>query len=331
MGPDGPRRRGPRRSAGRLRWVDAAPELVLDVTCRSGGRAVQHRIRWVDGEVRLDQHPDVDAELALVAFGGEELPCVAMHRLWTDALGDGGFVGEWAEGDFDTARRWWLAMALERMRTEGFHEFLRELPLPRARRMGQFLTAFPDEWIDRAACHVADAPPANDRIVALLRAGAARRLRHAFAVAVGGQQVPLGAAALVPLSVSVGPAGRVGSPGSEAPDCSVEGCLDGRSSWARLAVSDRWLPDVWATNRSVVDGHLVLAVHYPEGLADNASAATASIVIWQQQPGAAGLAGVLSVGVLVDSALRLGEALASDDRGVAPEIPGLGFVAEGEV
>lgn len=309
-----------------MRWTDAAPELVLEVTCRSGTETARHRIRWVGGDVYLDQHPDVEAELALVAFGGEELPCVAMHRLWSDAIRDGGFVGEWAEGDFDSARRWWLAMALERMRTEGFHEFLRDLPLPRARRMGQFLTSFPDEWIDRAACQVADAPPANDRIVALLRAGAARRLRHAFAVAVGGQQVPLGAAALVPLSVEVGTvqvgAGRVGAVG-----CSVEGRLDGRNSWARLTVGDRWLPDVWATQRSVVDGHLVLAIRYPDGNdPQEDGAATASIVVWDKQAGTAG-----SVGVLVDSTLGLGEPLTAENRRVAPEVPGVGLVAEREV
>ncbi|MDA3040377.1 MAG: hypothetical protein O3C27_12790 [Actinomycetota bacterium] len=286
-----------------MRWTDAARELVLDVACSSDGRAAPHRIRWVEGEVRLDQHPDVDAELALVAFGGEELPCVALHRLWNDAIRDGGFVGEWAEGDFDAARRWWLTMALERMRTEGFHEFLRDLPLPRARRMGQFLTAFPDEWIDRAACHVADAPPGNDRVLTLLRAGAARRLRHAFALAVGGQQVPLGAAALVPLAVSVSRAG------AGEPECSVEGRLAGRNSWAQLAVSDRWLPDVWATGRSVVDGHLVLAVRFPDGLpgAEDSRTAIGSVVVWRPQPGAGG-----SVGVLVDSALGLGQTLTPD-------------------
>ncbi len=305
-----------------MRWTDAAPELVLEVTCRSAAGAAGHRIRWVGGDVHLDQHPDVEAELALVAFGGEELPCIAMHRLWSDAIRDGGFVGEWAEGEYDSARRWWLAMALERMRTEGFHEFLRDLPLPRARRMGQFLTSFPDEWIDRAACHVADAPPANDRIVALLRAGAARRLRHAFAVAVAGQQVPLGAAALVPLTVEVGTV-QVGT----VEVGTVAGRLDGRNSWARLVVSDRWLPDVWATQRSVVDGHLVLAIRYPDSQGDHQDAAAmASIVVWNEQAGATG-----SVGVLVDSALGLGEPLAADDRGVAPEVPGVRLVAEREV
>lgn len=309
-----------------MRWTDAAPELVLEVTCRSGTGPARHRIRWIGGQVYLDQHPDLEAELALVAFGGEELPCVAMHRLWTDAVRDGGFVGEWAEGEYDTARRWWLAMALERMRTEGFHEFLRDLPLLRARRMGQFLTSFPDEWIDRAACQVADSPPSNDRIVALLRAGAARRLRHAFAVAVGGQHVPLGAAALVPLTVEVGTVG-VGTVGVGTVGCAVEGRLDGRNSWARLVVSDRWLPDVWGTHRSVLDGGLVLAIRYPEGdRLQEGGAAMASVVVWSELAGTTG-----SVGVLVDSALCLGEPLASDDRGVGPKIPGIGLVAERKV
>jgi hypothetical protein len=231
-----------------MRWSDAVEGLELTVHC--GG--ARHVVRWTAGAVNLDQHPDLDAELALVAFGGDEPPCVSAHRLWSDAVTDGGFLGEWADGEYDRARRWWLAMALERMRHEGFHEFLRDIPLARARRMGEFLTRFPDPWLDRAACQVADAALAGDpRLAALVRVAVSRRLRHAFVLAVGGRQVALGAAALVPLSVefSPGPAAAVGR-------------LDGRSSRVGLVVDDRWLARVWGAGAAVVGGDLVLSVDY---------------------------------------------------------------------
>ncbi len=267
-------------------------------------------MRWVEGQLQLDQHPDLDAELALIAFGGAEVPCMSRYRLWTDALADGGFLGEWYDGEFDRARRWWLAMALERMRNEGFHEFLREIPLARARRMGQFLTEFPDAWIDRAACTVAASRSVlsepNDRVDALLRAATARRLRHGFALSIGGRHVPLGAAALVPLSVTVDPF-SVGSRQRVA----VEGRLEGRTSQARLVVDSRWLADVWGAGAQVIEGDLVLALEYgvehhpvpdhpvPERRSTS-RAATAWVVRWEaksDEPGRAMTARLTSVEV----------------------------------
>lgn len=41
-----------------------APPLVLNVACDGE----DHELIWVDGRVVLANHPDLDAELALVAF-----------------------------------------------------------------------------------------------------------------------------------------------------------------------------------------------------------------------------------------------------------------------
>lgn len=240
-----------------MSWADNAPILERAVAC-SGS---QHTLRWSAGGLVLVDHPDRDAEVALVAFGGEEPPCLTLAHLWDEGVADGGFLAEWAHGELDRARRWWLDMALERMRSEGFHEFLRDLPFPRARRMGEFLAAFDDEWLDRAAAEVAarlDGPEAAtcDRAPWLIDNAVVRRVRRAFVSAVGGRQLALGAAALVPVRVQVLPGGA---------EPTVHGLLDGRASWAEITVGRRWLADVWAGGTAVVDGELVLAVDHETG------------------------------------------------------------------
>jgi hypothetical protein len=255
-----------------VRWVEFADDLELPITC---GEQL-HTVRWRHGEVELVDHDDLDAELALVAFGGAEPRCLAVLALWNDATADGGFLGEWADGGFDSSRLWWLTMALERMRSEGFHEFLRDLPLRRANRMGHFLTTFPSLWIDRAATTVAERSIRGDgvecvQVPALITQAVARRLRRSFVLSVGGRQTALGAAALVPFEPVVSD--------GEAP--AVDGVLNGRSSCVRVSVDRSWLFDVWGAGAAVIDGSLVLALDW------RASDLQAVVVRWR--PGEAGL------------------------------------------
>jgi hypothetical protein len=216
----------------------------------------RHRLRWRAGQVETVDHPELDAELALVALGGEEPTCVARYRLWNEALADGGFVAEWID-ETRLSPAWfsWLAMALERMRTEGFHEFLRALPPARAQRMGEFLDHFPLPWIDRAAAEVNRRLTEGPGVVTaeagpLLAQAAAQRLRRSFVDAVGGRQLAVGAAALVPLR----PAVVAGA----AP--AVAGTLTGPERGVDLSVDRTWLHRVWAAGASVIDRRLVLAL-----------------------------------------------------------------------
>lgn len=267
-----------------MSWV-GAPNLELRVRC--GGD--HHLIRAVGSTLELVDHPDLDAELALIAFGGEEPPCVARHRLWAEALADGGFLAEWVD-ETRMNPTWfsWLAMALERMRAEGFHEFLRRLPPVRAQRMGEFLHHFPLPWIDRAAAAVSreifdgettdrgaahvdnaantangsgvvcvDAPP-------LLAVATANRVRRAFVDAVGGRELAVGAAALVPLDIVTT---------DMSPDAT--GCLRGAERGVRILVGQTWLHRVWAVEAAVIDGRLVLALE--PGSRDGA---LATVVSW---------------------------------------------------
>lgn len=233
-------------------WAEVAAPLELDVRCEGG----VHRLRWSAGRVETVDHHDLDAERALVAFGGAEPACLSMLRLWDDAVADGGFLEEWVdEARLSDAWFSWLTMALERMRAEGFHEFLRGLPPARALRMGEFLHGFPPAWIDRAAATVAGAveaghDPICDEAHALIDAAVASRLRTAFVRAVGGRQLAIGAAALVPLQIEVGSGGV---------DPAIDGRLSGPGRGIAVTVDRAWLHRVWAVGAAVVDGRLVLA------------------------------------------------------------------------
>ncbi len=232
-------------------WTGARP-LSLTVGCEGG----DHTLRLVGPTMELVDHPDLDAELALIAFGGDEPACVALHRLWTEAITDGGFLAEWVdETRMNPAWFSWLAMALERMRAEGFHEFLRGLPPKRAQRMGEFLHYFPVPWIDRAAAVVSDAIFEGDGVSChnakpLLATAISNRLRRAFVDGVGGRQLAVGAAALVPLTIATRSDGRP----------TASGFLRGRERGVAITVANTWLHRVWAVDAAVIDGRLVLAL-----------------------------------------------------------------------
>jgi len=215
-------------------------------------------------------HPEPEAEEALVALGGVEPACLTLTKLWHDAVADGGFLEEWVDdAHLSRSRLSWLGMALERLRTEGFHEFLRSLPPARAERMGRFLHRFPRPWLDRAAAAVAEAVVEGDGVCCdhastLLAAATAQRVRRAFVASIGAVELSLGAAALVPLSVVVDQAAVGGRPGSMAPDGSgrpvVTGRIFGPARGVTITVAPTWLHRVWAAGAAVVDAALVLDI-----------------------------------------------------------------------
>ena len=238
-----------------MRWHDTADDVELAVSCRGSS----HRLVWHHGAIEMFDHPEPDAEAALVALGGEEPPCLTAARLWEAAVADGGFLEEWVDDTHLTkARLSWLAMALERLRNEGFHEFLRSLPPDRAEPMGRFLHTFPRPWLDRAAAAVAEASIDGSGVVChnakgLVTVAIAQRVRRAFVAAIGHEQLTLGAAALVPLSVSVDPL-----PGRAPAD--LTGGLIGPARGVSITVGSDWLHRVWAAGAGVIDGCLVLAL-----------------------------------------------------------------------
>lgn len=259
-----------------LRWWETAAPVELELTC---GHA-EHRLRWHRGAVTMLDHPDADAEAALVALGGDEPPCLTMLRLWELAVADGGFLEEWVDdAHLSAARLSWLTMALERLRSEGFHEFLRSIPTHRAEPMGRFVHRFPRPWLDRAAAAVAETIIDGDGVICtnapgLLRVAAAQRVRRAFVASIGGSGVAglsLGAAALVPLSVAVG---------SDGPDAAaITGTVTGAGRSISITVDERWLHQVWAAGAAVVDDRLVLALTGANAV--DGVQALATVVEWE--------------------------------------------------
>lgn len=272
-----------------LHWWDSTPELTMPVACEGQG----HRLSWRDGEVVLLDHPELEAELAMVALGGAEPACVLLYRLWGDAVADGGFLAEWVD-ESRLSATWfsWLAMALERMRSEGFHEFLRGLPPARAQRMGEFLHRFPVPWIDRAAATVSHAASEGSGVVCvharpLLADAISQRLRRAFVDSIGGRRLPVGAAALVPLAVSVDRAdGAVSTDSSVDADQlggpGLTGRLVGPGRGVRISVAQSWLHRVWAANAAIIDGRLALAL--ADAVPNTGGRAMATLVDWQSMP-----------------------------------------------
>ena len=260
----------------RIPWWTTAPPVEMKVAC--GG--IVHRLRWTAGQVEALDHPDLDAERALIALGGAEPNCLTHLDLWADAVTDGGFLGEWVdEAQLTDARLSWLGMALERMRAEGFHEFLRRLNPARAERMGHFLHRFPRAWHDRAAGTVAAAIVDGSGVdcadaPVLLPAAIGHRLRTAFVTSVGGRQLSVGAAALIPLSITVG----------ADVEATISGSLTGPGRGVTLQVDHAWLHQVWAAGVAVLGGNLVLAVE-PGGNLDTARSSTGlpvqlTVVAW---------------------------------------------------
>ena len=240
-------------------------------------------MRWHNGALALDDHPHLDAERALVGFGGEVPACLALADLWSDGVADGGFLPEWVdEAALGSVRRSWLDSALERMRTQGFHEFLRHLPMARAERMGRFLQGHPTPWIDQAAAAVSAAVVDGPGVTCghapmLIGQAVAHRLRRAVAAVVSaGTGLPLGAAALLPVLVDQRPGPAI-----------VAGTVSGPGRGVAIGIAPGWLHRVWAVGAPVLDDRLVLDLAVPaDGPAGSApDRATATVVGWSPAGG----------------------------------------------
>ncbi|MGD0700804.1 MAG: hypothetical protein ABSA02_13065 [Trebonia sp.] len=59
-------------------WFGCLPSCEAYLPCGQG----RHIVRWEAGELRLLSHPDPEAELVLVALGGEKTRCVEVAQAW---------------------------------------------------------------------------------------------------------------------------------------------------------------------------------------------------------------------------------------------------------
>jgi len=252
-------------------WHRFVEPVTLAVDC---GR-LRHQIRWAEGQVDALDHDNLDAERALMAFGGAPVACVALIDLWDDLVSDGAFLGEWAPLGFGAQRRSWLAAALERMASEGYHEFLRAIPMARASQMARGLLAFPEAWLLRAAAEhsarveaslITPSPPVEQFLVDAISV----RARRAFVASLVGRGLPAGRAALTPLAVHVSNSETVsawgelgGSGGSRSPHNrqaphNRQTLLRNHLEPVSVVLPRGWLHRVWAPGMGVIGPYLVL-------------------------------------------------------------------------
>jgi len=72
-------------------WFTSLPPCETLVPCGQG----QHAVRWEAGELRLASHPDLEAELVLVALGGEKARCVEIAEAWRRHTADLTVLAVW--------------------------------------------------------------------------------------------------------------------------------------------------------------------------------------------------------------------------------------------
>ena len=78
-------------------WFTSLPPCETLVPCGQG----QHAVRWEAGELRLASHADLEAELVLVALGGEGARCVEIADAWRRHAADLTVLGLGPRGEAD--------------------------------------------------------------------------------------------------------------------------------------------------------------------------------------------------------------------------------------
>jgi hypothetical protein len=71
-----------------MRWWEG----LARVACPGPEEASGHLLVWEDGELRLDAHPDPEADRTLGALGGDRCPCLDVLDAWRETHGDGGIL-----------------------------------------------------------------------------------------------------------------------------------------------------------------------------------------------------------------------------------------------
>jgi hypothetical protein len=84
-------------------WFTSLPPCETLVPCGQG----QHAVRWEAGELRLASHADLEAELVLVALGGEGARCVEIAEAWRRHAADLTVLGLGPRGEADEVAVSW--------------------------------------------------------------------------------------------------------------------------------------------------------------------------------------------------------------------------------
>jgi hypothetical protein len=84
-------------------WFTSLPPCETLVPCGQG----RHTVRWEAGEFRLASHADLEAELVLVALGGEGARCVEIAEAWRRHAADLTVLGLGPRGEADEVAVSW--------------------------------------------------------------------------------------------------------------------------------------------------------------------------------------------------------------------------------
>jgi hypothetical protein len=84
-------------------WFTSLPPCETLVPCGQG----RHAVRWEAGELRLASHADLEAELVLVALGGEGAHCVEIAEAWRRHAADLTVLGLGPRGEADEVAVSW--------------------------------------------------------------------------------------------------------------------------------------------------------------------------------------------------------------------------------
>jgi hypothetical protein len=84
-------------------WFTSLPPCETLVPCGQG----QHAVRWEAGELQLASHADLEAELVLVALGGEGARCVEIAEAWRRHASDLTVLGLGPRGEADEVAVSW--------------------------------------------------------------------------------------------------------------------------------------------------------------------------------------------------------------------------------
>ena len=216
---------------------------VVPIACH----AAQHTARVTGGDLILDDH-DVDAELAMLALGGDLAPCLAYLAVWSQAVDDPAFLLAWGDDvDGETLRatredwegNYWESWPLEPAAG-------RVLFGPRLQRRLALASA-------RRAAEAAD-EARFEGWYALQRA-TQTRARSAFVRSLAAVDAHPRPDALVPVRIHIDP---------ERAEGAVAGRLARLGSEVHLVLPFDWLWTVWARNGGLAGHRFVLAVRDAE-------------------------------------------------------------------
>ena len=260
-------------------WFTSLPPCETLVPCGQG----RHSVRWEAGELRLPSHADPEAELVLIALGGDKARCVEIAEAWQRHTADLTVLGIGPRGPADEVTVSWDDVDAAGQATRGGGwGWGGPIAAHGPRRLASPPAAAMAKAAARHQQHQAEAGEASQRrldMLSLLALGTGFQIRligHVVAAHADRPDEPGEHRSSIRPALSAALAGRVALVAEQwlgiDPDQvavslyrgpgwgSVE--LTGRDEQRRLHVSlpAWWLARVWASGLAVTGGHLVVAV-----------------------------------------------------------------------